>query len=79
VRPLVLPMDMDITVTPLPGADELILTVDGQDGAQLHPGEKLLVHKGTTTVRLIRLAGQSFFTTLRRKLHWGLEHVERRR
>jgi NAD+ kinase len=79
VRPLVLPMDMDITVTPLPGADELILTVDGQDGAQLHPGEKLRAHKGTTTVRLIRFAGQSFFTTLRRKLHWGLEHVEQRR
>jgi NAD+ kinase len=79
VRPLVLPMDMQITVTPQPGADEVILTVDGQDGAELHPGEKLQVRKGATTVRLIRLAGQSFFTTLRRKLHWGLEHVEQRR
>jgi NAD+ kinase len=79
VRPLVLPMDMEITVTPQPGVDEVILTVDGQDGAELHPGEKLRVRKGATTVRLIRLAGQSFFTTLRLKLHWGLEHVERRR
>jgi NAD+ kinase len=79
VRPLVLPMDMELTVTPLPGADEVILTVDGQDGAELHPGEKLQVRKGSTIVRLIRLPGQSFFTTLRRKLHWGLEHVERRR
>jgi NAD+ kinase len=79
VRPLVLPMDMEITVTPQPGADEVILTVDGQDGAELHPGEKLTVRKGATTVRLIRLRGQSFFTTLRLKLHWGLEHVTHRR
>jgi NAD+ kinase len=79
VRPLVLPMDMEITVTPQAGIDEVILTVDGQDGAELHPGDKLIVRRGGTAVRLIRFGGQNFFATLRRKLHWGLEHSERGR
>jgi NAD+ kinase len=77
VRPLVLPMDLQLTVTPLAGVDEVILTVDGQDGAELRPGDHLAVRRGEPTLRLIRLAGQSFFSTLRRKLHWGLEHSDR--
>ena len=77
VRPLVLPMDLQLTVTPLAGVDEVILTVDGQDGAELRPGDHLVVRRGEHTLSLIRLAGQSFFSTLRRKLHWGLEHSGR--
>jgi NAD+ kinase len=77
VRPLVLPMDLQVTVTPLSGIEEVILTVDGQDGAELRPGDHLVVRRGDPTVPLIRLAGQNFFSTLRRKLHWGLEHSER--
>ena len=77
VRPLVLPMDMEITVTPQAGIDEVILTVDGQDGAELHPGDRLHVRRGDAMVHMIRLHGQNFFSTLRNKLHWGLEHTER--
>jgi NAD+ kinase len=77
VRPLVLPMDLEIRVSPEPGVDEVILTVDGQDGAELRPGDQLIVRRGEPTVPLVRFTGQSFFSTLRRKLHWGLEHPER--
>ncbi|MBR9989336.1 MAG: NAD(+)/NADH kinase [Gemmatimonadetes bacterium] len=77
VRPLVLPMDLQVTVTPLAGVDEVILTVDGQDGAELRPGDHLAVRRGEPRLSLIRLAGQNFFSTLRRKLHWGLEHSDR--
>jgi NAD+ kinase len=77
VRPLVLPMDTQITVTPLSGIHEVILTVDGQDGANLTVGDRLTVCRGENTVPLVRLAGQNFFATLRRKLHWGLEYADR--
>jgi NAD+ kinase len=77
VRPLVLPMDMEITVTPLAGVQEVILTVDGQDGGELTPGSRLSVRRGDATVPLVRFPGQSFFATLRHKLHWGLEYAER--
>jgi NAD+ kinase len=77
VRPLVLPMDMEITVTPLAGVKEVILTVDGQDGGELTPGSRLSVRRGDATVSLVRFPGQSFFSTLRHKLHWGLEYAGR--
>jgi NAD+ kinase len=77
VRPLVLPMDMELTVTPLAGVEEVILTVDGQDGAELKPGERLTVRRGDATVSLVRFAGQNFFATLRHKLHWALEYSDR--
>jgi NAD+ kinase len=77
IRPLVLPMDTQITVTPLSGIDEVILTVDGQDGAGLRPGDHMVVRRSDVYVQLVRFAGQNFFTTLRRKLHWGLEYADR--
>ncbi|HSJ06358.1 MAG TPA: NAD(+)/NADH kinase [Longimicrobiales bacterium] len=77
VRPMVLPMDTEVTVTPLAGVDEVILTVDGQDGAELRPGDRLSVRRGEPTVALVRFPGQNFFATLRHKLHWALEYADR--
>lgn len=71
VRPLIVPATTRITVEVLSPAEEIILTVDGQDGAALNPGDRLRVRRGTARVRLVRFPEQSFFTTLRRKLHWG--------
>jgi len=74
VRPLVLPADAQVSVSALTPVEGLILTVDGQEGAELGPGARLVVRRGTARVRLVRFAGQSFFGTLRRKLHWAIEH-----
>jgi NAD+ kinase len=73
VRPLVLPPDVQISVSALTPIEGLILTVDGQDGAELRPGARLLVRRGSARVRLVRFADQNFFTTLRRKLHWAIQ------
>jgi NAD+ kinase len=77
IRPLVLPADAQVTVRPLTRSTELILTVDGQDGERLGPADRLVVQRGKTKVPLVRFAGQNFFTTLRRKLNWSLEPIER--
>jgi NAD+ kinase len=71
VRPLVLPADTRIEVEIREGSTEVVLTVDGQEGEALVKGERLVVSRGEASVPLVRLPGQSFFTTLRRKLHWG--------
>jgi NAD+ kinase len=71
LRPLVLPSDAELTVDALAFDDELILTVDGQDGARLRAGDRLLIRRGNASVPLVRFAGQSFFSTLRHKLNWG--------
>lgn len=71
VRPLILPADTRIEVEIHEPSAEVVLTVDGQEGEALAPGDRLLVSRGQATVPLVRFPGQSFFTTLRRKLHWG--------
>jgi NAD+ kinase len=78
LRPLVVPASTIITVEAVSATEELILTVDGQDGEGLRPGDRLVVRRGDPTVALVRFGGQSFFETLRRKLNWGLEPIERR-
>lgn len=71
VRPLVLPADTVVEVE-VRDHNEVILTVDGQEGEALTRGDRLVVNRGEATVPLVRLHGQSFFSTLRRKLHWGI-------
>jgi NAD+ kinase len=71
VRPLVLPAEEHITVEILDTSEELILTIDGQEGAALAPGDRLVVRRADVPLCLVRLPGQTFFDTLRRKLRWG--------
>lgn len=71
VRPLVVPAASTITVEVLSPAEEMILTVDGQEGGALAPGDRIVIGRGEATVPLVRIPDQSYFTTLRRKLHWG--------
>jgi NAD+ kinase len=71
VRPLVLSAAETVTVEVLTPSEELILTVDGQESARLVPGDRLVVSRAPTPLRLVRLSGQTFFSTLRRKLRWG--------
>ncbi|MGH7483328.1 MAG: NAD(+)/NADH kinase [Longimicrobiales bacterium] len=73
VRPLVVPATSVLTVEVLSPTEGLILTIDGQDGAELQPGDRVVVRRGEMDVPLIRFPGQSFLATLRRKLHWGIE------
>jgi len=73
IRPLVLPPSSVVTVRSLPGSSDLILTVDGRDGESLGPDDSLVVRRGDRTVRLVRFPGQTFFSTLRRKLSWSLD------
>ncbi len=76
VRPLVVPASTTISVEVLSPSEEMILTIDGQEGAALQLGDRLTVCRGRATVSLVRFAGQTFFSTLRRKLHWGGERGE---
>ena len=71
VRPLVVPGDARIEVEIRPRREETILTVDGQAGVDLAPGDRVAVVRSPHPVRLIQLPGQTFFSVLRRKLGWG--------
>jgi NAD+ kinase len=70
-RPLVLPADETLTVEVLGPTEELILTIDGQESERLTPGAHVVIRRAPDPVRLVRFSGQTFFSTLRRKLRWG--------
>jgi len=71
VRPLVLPGDCHITVQVLSRSEDVRLTIDGQQGSPLLPGDRVHARRSPNPVRLIRLPGQNFFSVLRHKLRWG--------
>jgi NAD+ kinase len=71
VRPLVLPAGEVLTLEVLSPSEELILTIDGQEHERLVPGQKVVVQRAERPVCLVRFPGQTFFSTLRRKLRWG--------
>lgn len=80
VRPLVLSAAETVTVDVLTPSEALILTVDGQESANLVPGDRLVARRTDPPLRLVRFPGQTFFSTLRRKLRWGdLQERERER
>lgn len=76
VRPLVVPGDASITVKTLDRGERLFLTVDGQDGSSLRPGDRVVVRAGEPKVRLVRLPDHSYFTTLRQKLSWAIRPLD---
>ncbi len=71
IRPLVVPASSVVSVELLPPHRSAILTVDGQQSAELPTGRPVRVQRGPAPVRLVRFPGQTFFATLREKLHWA--------
>jgi len=72
VRPLVIHAGETVSVTSQDGDGSLVLTVDGQAGTNLSMGESVLIRQASARVHLIRLPGQTFFSTLRQKLNWAV-------
>jgi NAD+ kinase len=70
-RPLVLPPESRVEITLRAVPEEVYVTVDGQVGVKLEPGDRVLVQKSQRLVQLIAPAGKDFFDVLRDKLKWG--------
>jgi NAD+ kinase len=69
-RPIVLPGTHRLAVT-LQTAQEVMLTLDGQVGFDLHAHDTVEVGKSASRVRLVRFPETHFFSVLRTKLKWG--------
>lgn len=72
MRPLLLPAEARLLVRPVDRAEDLFVTADGQETIPITAGDRLEVRKGPHRVHLVRLPGQTFFQTLRRKLNWAV-------
>lgn len=54
---------------------ETVLSADGRAVCPMAAGDTITIRRSRRQVRLMHLAGGSFFETLRRKLHWSGAHV----
>ena len=71
IRPIVLPPQATVLLESVDGPDEVLITVDGQAGTELVPGDSIAISRAPDPVRIVRFPGNSFFDRLRVKLGWG--------
>jgi len=69
-RPVVLPGSQRIEVTLLTDQD-VMLTIDGQEGLALREHDRVEVWQAVPRARLVRFPQKHFFSVLRAKLKWG--------
>jgi NAD+ kinase len=74
-RPLVLPgsslVSMRICAADQGSENQVILTMDGQEGTPLQDGDVVVVKFSNRGVRLVRSPSRNYFETLKAKLGWG--------
>jgi NAD+ kinase len=70
-RPVVVSGGATVAIQPLGDAEDVRLSVDGQESFTLHPGERVNVRRAEPRTRLVRLRAPSFYSILRTKLAWG--------
>ncbi len=76
-RSVIVNLESVVTVRVLSRRVDTILTADGQQPRPLVAGDVVTIRRSKHEVRLLHLAGSSFFETLRRKLGWSGSHVKR--
>lgn len=75
-RPLVIPPSdtVEVRIDWSPGKqEEVMLTVDGQVGIELQPGDIVRIQAAEHRARFVRLSETGFFGRLQQKLNWGGE------
>jgi NAD+ kinase len=72
-RPVVIPGSASVLVVPTAHDpdQEIVLTLDGQVGLTLQPGDAVEAVRSATPVRLVKAPTQSYFDVLRQKLKWA--------
>ncbi len=70
-RPIVIPANQAVCIVPRGSTEDFYLTVDGQTGVSLQPGDRLKVSRSPNRVHLIRNPRLDYFAILRQKLRWG--------
>jgi NAD+ kinase len=70
LRPLVVPASRPISIT-LVDAEDAHLTLDGQVGHRVLPGDEVRLRLAEARITLLQRSGLDFFALLQQKLHWG--------
>jgi NAD+ kinase len=71
LRPLVVPDTSRIAVSLQTEREEVYLTLDGQEGTALGYRDEVTIERSGALVHLVKVAGRTFYESLRGKLRWG--------
>jgi NAD+ kinase len=71
-RPLIVPSDATIEITCDGELTRANLETDGIVAADLHAGDRVIVHRAAEPVRFARVRAGAFFARLEDKLQWGV-------
>jgi NAD+ kinase len=74
-RSVIVGLNSTVRVKVLSERTDTFLTADGQKIIPLFTGDVVTIKRSPHAIRLLHLAGSSFFETLRRKLNWSGSNV----
>lgn len=70
-RPLIIGENDQVRITLELSEEEVMVTIDGQEGFTLEPKDEVIVKKSLYKTRLIAFKEKSFYAILREKLRWS--------
>jgi NAD+ kinase len=70
-RPLIVPDESIIRIIAKSSGEEVLVSADGQEELYLPPPVEIVVKKSAFSMKLVKSLNDSYFDTLRAKLHWG--------
>jgi len=70
-RPLIIPDSTKIEIRLEGSPEDMILTLDGQEGFEMDPGDKIFIKKSRNNIKMISFDNQSYFKVLKTRLKWS--------
>jgi len=70
-RPLLIPDQTRVEIRLEGSPEDMILTLDGQEGFEIDPGDKIYVNKSQNNIQMISFEEQSYFKVLKTRLQWS--------
>lgn len=70
-RPLLIPDTTAIEIRLEDSPEDIVLTLDGQEGFEMGPDDRIFISKSPHDVKLIAFEEQSYFKVLKTRLHWS--------
>jgi NAD+ kinase len=70
-RPLIIPDSIKIEIRLEGSPEDMILTLDGQEGFEMDPGDTIFIKKSNNAVKMISFEAQSYFKVLKTRLKWS--------
>jgi len=70
-RPLIIPDSTKIEILLKGSPEDMILTLDGQEGFAMDPEDKIFIKKSRNDINMISFENQSYYKILKTRLKWS--------